>query len=154
MPDSTQRRTLSFSTLHDILADAETFTSPGTVSLGGWTPAQNIDHVRALINVARTGAGFKLPLVYRVLGRVMRSSVLKSSMKAGFKSVPELVPAEDITIDDALSAFREEIKAASVPGAMKYPSPLLGAITHDEWVALHCRHAELHFGFIVPGEHH
>jgi hypothetical protein len=31
-------------------------------------------------------------------------------------------------------------------------SPVLGPLTSDEWNQLHCRHSELHLGFLVPIE--
>jgi hypothetical protein len=30
------------------------------------------------------------------------------------------------------------------------PSPILGTLTHEEWIAMHLRHAELHLGFLIP----
>ena len=28
--------------------------------------------------------------------------------------------------------------------------PIFGKLTHDEWIAINLRHAELHLGFQVP----
>jgi hypothetical protein len=30
------------------------------------------------------------------------------------------------------------------------PNVIFGALTHEEWIALNLRHAELHLGFLLP----
>ncbi|MFK7962031.1 MAG: DUF1569 domain-containing protein [Phycisphaerales bacterium] len=149
------RRTLTFGSLAEILADVEHLDGAGPlVGLGEWTPAQILDHVRRGMVVAREGAGFTMPLPMRVIGRVFKSYFLRNTFKAGIK-MPSVArdtfaPAEHITWNEAASAFREEVAAASQPNAMTTPSPLLGPLSHHDWERLHCRHAELHFAFIVP----
>ena len=144
------RRELRFGSLADILADAESLAAGPTRTLGSWTAAQNIDHVRRLIRVSHAGADFTVPWVFRLLGRLIKSRVLRSAFKPGMKTVPAFEPPAEITMDEAIAAFREEIDLASRPGAMSRPSPFLGRMTHDDWERLHCRHAEHHFGFIIP----
>lgn len=134
----------------DILADVDAMSDVETRHLGDWTPAQIIDHVRRLIRVSHSGARFKVPLPIRVMARLMKSRVLSSPMKPGLQTVPDLEPPAEISLDDAVAAFREEIRVARQPGAMSRPSPLLGPMTHEQWEQVHCRHAEHHFGFIVP----
>jgi hypothetical protein len=35
---------------------------------------------------------------------------------------------------------------------MTKPSPLLGALTHEQWVRLNLNHTQMHFGFLTyPG---
>jgi hypothetical protein len=59
------------------------------------------------------------------------------------------VPDEDVTWEQALSELRETIDKAKRDG-MTHPSPVLGRMSNDDWVSLHCRHAELHFSFLHP----
>lgn len=143
------RRELRFQTLADILTDVESLASVPVTSLGEWTAAQNIDHVRRLIRVSHAGADFTMPWYFRLLGRLMKSRVLGSPFKPGMKTAPAFQPPAGITMDEAIAAFRAEVELASRPGAMSRPSPFLGKMTHDDWEQLHCRHAEHHFGFII-----
>jgi hypothetical protein len=144
------RRELRFASLAEILADAESIADKSVTGIGGWTPAQNIDHVRRLIRVSHAGADFTMPWAFRVLGRLIKSRSLRSPLKPGMKTVDSFQPPAGLSLDDALAAFREEIRVASRPGAMSHPSPLFGPMTHEQWEQLHCRHAEHHFGYIVP----
>ena len=144
------RRTLSFGSLDDILREVESLALAAPSSIGSWTPAQNIDHVRRLVRFSREGGAIRMPLVFRLLGRLMKSKYLTDRAKPGFKTVDPFLPPEGVSLDDAVAAFREEIRLASRPGAMSQPSPFLGRMTHEQWEQLHCRHAELHLSFVVP----
>jgi hypothetical protein len=33
---------------------------------------------------------------------------------------------------------------------MTATSPVLGRLSHEQWVQFHCRHAEMHFSFMHP----
>ena len=59
-------------------------------------------------------------------------------------------PAPDVTTDAAVATLREHVEAAEKPGAMQSVSPLLGPLSHGEWVQFNCRHAEMHFSFMRP----
>lgn len=147
---SATRRKLHFNTMTDILADVDEMSSAEHQHLGEWTPAQNIDHVRRLIRLSHSGSEFKVPILLRIMGRAMKSRILRSPMNPGMQTVQALVPPNDLSFSDAAAAFREEISTIQRPGSMCQRSPLLGPLTHAQWEQLHCRHAEHHFGFIVP----
>ena len=51
---------------------------------------------------------------------------------------------------DALAVLRDAVTRAVSEG-MKKQHAVLGPLTDDEWVKFHCRHAELHFSFLMPG---
>lgn len=144
------RRELHFNTMQDILNKVESLASGPVTSLGKWTPAQNIDHIRRVIKIAHAGTEFKMPLLYRILGKVFKGYFLKSPFKAGLKTVEIFEPLAEITMQEAVTAFREEMELAMRPGAMSQPSPLFGPMTHGQWEQLHCRHAELHLSFVLP----
>lgn len=148
------RREVTYASLLEVLEDLESLLDRPVASAGAWTPAQNIEHVRRLIAISRGAEDLRMPLPIRllrpVLGRFLKGWMLGSRMRGGFRTVDPLVPPADLTLDDALGAFRGEVALASRAGAMSAASPFLGAMTHEEWERLHCRHAELHFGNIVP----
>ena len=58
--------------------------------------------------------------------------------------------AEDVTWEDAMKRLRTEVGRARDAGRMTRPSPILGRMSHNDWVRLPCRHAELHFSFMHP----
>lgn len=149
------RRTLRFTSMAEILADVDQLAGSGrVVGLGTWSPAQVLDHVRRVMVMSREGVDFAMPLPLRVFGRVFKPLLLRNTLKPGIK-IPKVAteafdPPKDLEWAPSVAAFREEIAAASRPGAMTAVSPLVGPLSHADWERLHCRHAELHFGFIVP----
>jgi len=145
-----EKRSLRFETMQDILDDVEMLASGPVTSLGNWTPAQNIDHLRRVIRISHSGTDFKMPLPIRLLGKLLKRRFLKSPFKPGFKTVALFDPPDENTMQQAVVALREEIEAATRPGAMCHPSPLFGPMSHEQWEQLHCRHAELHLGFLLP----
>jgi len=143
---------LRFESLADILAHAERIGAGPRETTGRWTAPQIIDHVRRTITCSRTGfPGVRMPLYVRIAGRLLRRRFLSKPMPSGVKfpqsAAALFAPPDDVTMDEALVALREEVALSEQPGAMRQPSPVLGPMTHDDWVRLHCRHAEMHFRF-------
>jgi len=136
--------------MEDIQRDAESFAAGPATTLGQWTPAQNIDHVRQLIRVSLDGSDIRLPLPLRATARLLKGYLLRAPFRPGIRTVPAFEPPADITLDEALAALRRDVARAGTPGAMCHRSPLLGRLSHTDWERLHCRHAELHFSFILP----
>lgn len=146
------RRELHFENLDQILTDAVEITSGGYTTTGQWTGAQIITHVAGLIGVANRGADFAVPLPLRIVGRLLKplhARPLKPGITMPKMARPSLAPPTDTTLDQAITLLRNEVNEANNK-PMSYPSPIFGRLTHDQWVALHCRHAELHFSFIRP----
>ena len=146
------RRTLRFESLDDILHEIERIGAGSPTATGAWTPSQNIDHVRRLIRFSREGGSIKVPLLFRLLGPMMKSKFLAATFNPGMKTADPFQPPRDITLADAVEAFRVEVGLASRPGAMSQRSPVLGKMTHEQWGTLHCRNAELHLGYVFPGD--
>ena len=158
----TERRELMFVSLSDIQAEVDRLVDrgpSGLATIGEITPAQNIWHVAYFIDHAVTGFPFKMPIHLRMFGRVMRNNFLHNPIKPGIKPPPGapdlsrvVFPPADTPLETALAYLRDSIAAATAPGSMRYPSPLFGQLTHEQWVQLHCRHAELHLSFLYPKE--
>ena len=149
-----ERRELHFDSLDAILADAEAVTAGPHRVTGNHTAAQLIHHIAVPMDKAVNGFDFDAPLVMKVFGRVLKVFGVDRPIKPGIrppKSVEERfwAPA-DISLDEAIVYLRRSVKAANVPGSMTHPSPLFGKMTHEQWLGLNYRHAELHLGFIHP----
>lgn len=148
----TDRRRLSFRSLDDIQADVEALDGSAIRTTGNWTPAQIVQHVTDVITLSVDGFGFKLALPLRVLGRLLRSQALSKPMRPGFSVPPAMrtmLPSDQVPFEQAVASFREAVGRAKTERMTK-ASPLLGAMTHEQWVQLHCRHAEMHLSFIHP----
>ncbi|MCZ6734182.1 MAG: DUF1569 domain-containing protein [Planctomycetota bacterium] len=146
------RRRLSFTSLDDIQADVEALNGSAIRTTGNWTAAQIVQHVSDFITLSVDGFGFKLALPLRVLGRLFRSQALSKPMRPGF-NVPEAMrvrlPSDQLPFEQAVASLRETIGRAKSERMTK-ASPLLGALAHEQWVQLHCRHAEMHLSFVHP----
>lgn len=150
----TDRRELHFSAMQDIQADVEYLDSgdPPRTS-GNWTAGQIVQHVSRFIGFSIDGfpeARLALPL--RVLGRLLRGRVLVNPLRSGFRFPRRfefLAPTPGITWEDAVAGFRETM-ARLATEKMTATSPVLGRLSHEQWVQFHCRHAEMHFSFMHP----
>ena len=151
------RRKLQFHTLHEILRDVEQLgavtseTGESICADGNWTAAQIVEHVTFFIDGAIDGFSFTAPLPIRVLARPFKKRILTKPMKPGIKLPARMnvvLPDPDTTWDEAVSALRDAVGRIDIGERMTQPSPLLGAMTHEDWVKMNCRHAEMHFSFM------
>lgn len=152
--DDSNRRVLHFRDMDELLADIDALDEAGASRIraaGNWTPGQIVHHVACFITPSIDGFGFKGPLGLRLIGRVMRKRMLTKTFPAGLtlpKSMSRFAPPDDATWDDAVALLRREVGRIRDGARMTHASPMLGALSHEEWVNLHCRHAELHFSFL------
>ncbi|HLL90831.1 MAG TPA: DUF1569 domain-containing protein, partial [Tepidisphaeraceae bacterium] len=83
------RRTLSFATLDEVLADARALAATDRAGrlrpLGNWTVGQTFGHLAAWIDYAYDGYPAPTPWFIRLLGRLMKPRVLKGTPPPGFR---------------------------------------------------------------------
>lgn len=149
-----ERRALRFSSMRDVLNDVEYLDSGDPPrSTGNWTPAQIVLHVAAVINYSVDGFPKpKAPLPVRLLVRPFRKRILANGLPAGVrfpKGFDFLAPPSNVDWEVAVDELRRAIGRLETD-RMTQRSPVLGRLAHDQWVQLHCRHAELHFSFMHP----
>jgi hypothetical protein len=146
------RRELHFTSLQEVLADAEKLvSSPTTRTLGNWPLGQLLAHLAMAMNRSIDGISFKAPWYMRLFGRLIKRRILERGMKPGFNlpkdreagAYPAVAsPQEALDIlRQAVSRLRNEKATAT--------HPVFGRLTHEEWIQLHLRHAELHLSFAV-----
>jgi Protein of unknown function (DUF1569) len=147
------RRRLSFSTMQEIMDDVEYLDAGDPPrSTGNWTSAQIVCHVARVIECSIEGFDAPpAPLPIRLLARLFRRQVLTKPIKPGIRTPRQLQPPHDVTWEAAVDLLRQQMQKLQTR-QMTQPSPILGPMTHDEWVAMHCRHAELHLSFVVQEE--
>jgi hypothetical protein len=150
------RRKLRFATVEDALADVNALVAAqraGTLqSLGNWTLGQALGHLAMWITFAYDGTPITPPLWARLLMRLGKKKFMYGSLPAGFR-IPRIkggtLGIEPISLDEGVDRYRRAMQwlQSECPAL---PNPAFGRLTHDEWIALHLRHAELHLSFFQP----
>jgi hypothetical protein len=153
-----QRRQLQFESVNDAVAEAErlaTAEREGRLTqVGNWTLGQILGHLATWANFAFDGYPPEVhaPFFVRWIVRMFRGQILRKGMMAGVRigKVPGgTLGTEVVDVTEGLERFRAAMKrlAAAAPTAK---NPVFGTMTHEQWIALNLRHAELHFSFLVP----
>ena len=150
------RRMLRFESLGQVLAEvdrlAEADRAGRLTQLGNWTLGQALGHLAVWAEFAYTGTPLKVPFFIRWILRLRKKKFLYGTMKAGVK-IPGVeggtLGMEPMPLDEALPRYRRILERlqTETPTA---PNVIFGKLKHEEWMALHTRHAELHLGFFVP----
>ncbi|MEX2138388.1 MAG: DUF1569 domain-containing protein [Pirellulales bacterium] len=151
----TGRRKLHFTSLGDMLADAEMLCSMKPVhALGNWQLGRALEHLARTIDMSLDGARFKAPWYIRLLGPLFKKRLLSRPMSPGFRlpanAAKFLIPEDECELHEALRHLRTAV-TRSLATTHRHSSPVFGHLTSDEWNQLHFRHAELHLSFFVPG---
>jgi hypothetical protein len=148
------RRKLRFNSLDDIERDVEILAAAREVkTLGNMTAGQNLAHVALTMTCSLDGFPGGVPALLRFIVRLfLKRRVLTKPMAPGFKSPPKvkMVPPP-VPLEEGIAQMRAAI-ARLKKESQRSPSPLLGPLSVQEWNDLHCRHAELHFSFLIPVE--
>ncbi|HVV98908.1 MAG TPA: DUF1569 domain-containing protein [Planctomycetaceae bacterium] len=149
----TERRTLRFESLDEIVTDAERLVAaPKVRMLGNWPLEDLFLHLATAINGSLDGIDVRAPWFIRLIAPVFKRRVLTKSMRAGFKlpvsAQTDLFP-KGKSVAESLESLRSAVaRQHSQPMAASHP--VFGRLTHDEWRQLHLRHAELHLSFAIP----
>ncbi|MEO0476493.1 MAG: DUF1569 domain-containing protein [Planctomycetota bacterium] len=153
MPKISLARELRFETLDDILAEARLIAAqPDATTRGSWTLAQNLWHVGRFIQAGVEGYPAKVPFILKLIGPLFKKKFTTKGFKPGVIKLPSqaaehVVAPADTTIEQAMELFEAAVQGAKDKGFLP-KNPMMGKMTQQEWSALHCRHAEMHFGLI------
>ncbi len=147
------RRPLKFSSLDEMLADAAALTaSPNTRMLGNWPLYKLIGHLAVTINKSIDGISVQMPWYIRFVGWLIKGRVLKGlspGIKLPLDVEADWFPDASSTAQEALEAMRRAVGRLQTE-KMTARHPVLGNLTHEQWIQYHLRHAELHLSFAVP----
>jgi hypothetical protein len=153
-----QQRTLRFETIDDALAEAERLVGgerEGRLAQAGtWPLGQTLGHLATWAGFAFDGypASVQPPWLVRTIGRMLRNRILTKGMMPGMKvgRVPGgTLGLEPMSVEDGLARYREAMQRLRTT-APTIPNPVFGPLTHEQWIQLNLRHAELHFSFLHP----
>ncbi len=150
------RRELRFESLDEMLAEVERLAAAERAGplrrLGNWTLGQTLGHLASWAEYSYTGAPLKAPFFVKWFLRLRKRKFLYGPMRAGVR-IPRVeggtLATEPVPLEEGLERLRRVLGRlkSEAPTA---PNVIFGPLTHAEWLALHCRHAELHLGFFVP----
>ncbi|MGI9455908.1 MAG: DUF1569 domain-containing protein [Aeoliella sp.] len=150
----TGRRELHFATIDEVLAEAERLASGPVTQLGNWSLGEMCDHLARSLDSATDDNQFKPGLLFKIIGPFLKKTMITKTIPAGFKQSenmkPIFAPTEGTTTEAGLARLRtavERFKAGPLPER----SPTFGKMSRDDWHNFHCRHAEMHLSFILPG---
>jgi hypothetical protein len=154
---SPQRRPLKFSSLAEVVVDAEGLLAKGYDRAGNWDLAQVCSHLAEWMRFPIEGFP-RIPLVFRPMvwlmrvttGKWMRNKVLTEGFPVGGRTLPQTVTAPDGDAAAAVAKLRDVAGRFAAHTGEIHPSPLFGPMTKDEALALQLRHCEHHLSFLVP----
>jgi hypothetical protein len=149
------RRQLRFESLDEAGRDAEALAEAerqGTLrATGNWTLGQSIGHVAFWARAPFDGYPVmpQMPWLLRKLLPLFKNGFLNKRLPAGARiwGVPEgTFGVERLATDEALAQLRTAFDrlAGESPSVL---NPIFGELTHEEWIKLNLRHAELHLSF-------
>ena len=149
------RREIRFESLAELRADVERLrgaAADGSIQpLGNWSLGQASQHLARFMVCSIEGFD-KAPFFLRPLGMVLQllqgKRILNKPPPPGFPipSTLSFFPDGDAD-DEAASAELLAVIERVEKEKCVQPSPLLGKLTHEKWIQLHLRHAELHLSF-------
>ncbi len=148
---TTERHARNYTSLDDILADAERLVQANASTTGNWSLGQILEHLAIVMDCSIDGYGAQASWPMRLIGRLfLKSRFLKKTLPAGFrfpKKFEHLAPAE-VSPEAGLEHLRKSIDRLKTE-SQRSPNPILGNLTQEEYNLLHMRHAELHMSFIA-----
>jgi hypothetical protein len=150
------RRRLKFESIDQVLAEvdrlAEAERSGKLARVGNWSLGQTLGHLACWAEYSYAGIPMKTPFFIRWILRSRKQKFIHEPMHAGVK-IPGIkggtLATDPMPLDDSLERVRRALaRLKSEPPTLVHP--IFGVLTHDEWIEINLRHAELHLGFQVP----
>jgi hypothetical protein len=156
----TNRRAVRLRTVDDLAAETERVIATAAAGrvrpLGNWSPAQVLWHLGKFIECSFDGFPFRYrrgpEFITRLFRRLAWRWLIRLALRPGFRNPPEAAVLEappTVTLDEAAALLRRQLGRIRGGERMTQSCSVEGAYTHDEWVYIHLRHAELHLSFLA-----
>ena len=125
-------------------------------SLGNWSPSQVLWHIGRLIELSFDGFPFRYERGPRWLLPVLRLLswrwLIALAFRPGFRNPPEatvLEPDPSLPLEEAAAYIRQQVARIRCGEQMTQECSVDGPYSHEQWVYIHLRHAELHLSFLA-----
>ena len=155
---SAEHRKLRFETLEQMRAEAEKIAvgeRAGTLRCtGNWTAGQTFNHLATWIEFGYDGfpSSLRPPWIVKLVIKLLKGRMLKVGLPKGVRigKIPGgTLGIEQVSLEDGLRRLNAAIDRAT-KSAPTQPSPVFGAMSHQDFIRGTLRHAELHMGFLHP----
>ena len=152
------RRSLSFATPADLLADLQILQERGYFQLGRWNLAQTCHHLELWMRYPLDGyprAPLPLRMVMLLLRhtlgpRQLRQVLTTGAFPGGAPTMPATLGQPDLDQPAALDRLRQTLRRLEHHAGPLHPSPLYGPTDHATTLRLHLIHAAHHLSLLVP----
>lgn len=152
------RRKLHFESISEAVAEAERLVQADRegrlTRLGNWSVGQMLGHLATWADFALDGypPEVRVPAPLRWMARLFRGYILRNGLTPGVRvgKIPGgTLGVEPLAAEEGLAQFCSAMKRLETT-APTVPNPFFGKMTHEQWIALNLRHAELHMSFLTP----
>jgi hypothetical protein len=151
-----ERRKLSFTSLDEVVPDAENLLAKGYERAGNWDLAQVCSHLADWMRFPIDG--FEVPLFIRpflwmmkvTVGKAKLRKYLAEGMPAGKPTMPSTVAVSGGDPAAAIAKLKESVERFKAHTGPIHPSPLFGAMDKDTAMRLQLVHCAHHLSFLVP----
>jgi hypothetical protein len=155
-----KRRAVRLATVDDLAAEVDRVAAAAAAgrvrSLGNWSPAQALWHLGKLIELSFDGFSWRYRRGPQWITRPLRllawRQLIRVALRPGFQNPPEaaaLEPDASLSLEEATAYLRRQIERIRQGEQMTQEVAVEGPYSHDQWVFIHLRHAELHLGFLA-----
>src|SRR5262245_34316020 len=156
------RRSVRLPTLNDLAREVDRVAAAATTGsvrpLGNWSPARVLWHIGRLMELSFDGFPFRYrrgpDWVTRLFRLLAWRWLVALAFRPGFQNPPEaatLEPEPSVSMEEAAAYLKRQIARVRNGERMTQECSVDGPYTHEQWVYIHLRHAELHLSFLVIG---
>jgi hypothetical protein len=152
------RRTLRFTTPQQAVAEIQLLIAAeraGTLTkLGNWSLGTTLNHLAEFIDYGYNGFPPDLnpPWAIKFILKFAKGIILKRPLPAGYRipgQADGTKATQPVDLDTgAARCLNSWNRLATTAPTLTHP--IFGPLNHDDWIALHLRHTELHLSFYVP----
>jgi hypothetical protein len=152
-----ERRILRFESIDDCLDEANRLAAAyrrgACKQLGNWTLGQTFGHLATWAEFSYSPCPIKAPWIVRLIMGFQKNKFLHNPMNPGVR-IPRVdggtLGTEPMEMEAGLRRFIRALERLKRE-TPTCPSPVFGMLTRLEAQAINQRHAELHFGYFIPG---
>ncbi|MCH2136627.1 MAG: DUF1569 domain-containing protein [Phycisphaerales bacterium] len=151
------RRELKFNCAGCLNSDLDRIQSAhdsGTLrTLGNWSAGQILQHCAKWIGFAMDGFPAQAPWIVRFFFKTFlkKRALQDVAMDPGMnlpKQAAFMLPDDHVTFEQGMSEMRAAVARLDAGDKMEQPSPILGDLTHEQWMGMMLRHSAMHHSFI------
>jgi hypothetical protein len=155
-----KQRAVCLATIDDLKTEVDRVAAAAAAgrvrALGNWSTAQVLWHLGKLIELSFDGFSWRYRRGPQWITRPLRflawRRLIRLALRPGFRNPPEaasLEPDAGVSLEQATAYLRRQIERIRQGERMTRAVAVEGPYSHDQWVFIHLRHAELHLGFLA-----